>query len=585
MALKPEHAAYLYVGAFVDELARAGLRHVSLCPGSRSAPLALRLADHPAFRLWMHLDERSAAFFALGLAKAQRFPVALLCSSGTAAANFMPAIVEAQAARVPLMVLTADRPPELRDTGAPQTIDQIKLYGPYAKWFVEMALPEATVEMLRYARTLAGRAMAESLAEPAGVIHLNFPFREPLVPLAPPEIPTELQTLSVGRANGEPYVRVTTAPRQPDATAIASLRPELSSSPKGLIVAGPQTDPAFPEAVTALSAALGYPILADPLSQVRCGLHEGANVIDAYDAFLRDHTIVERLTPEVILRFGAMPTSKPLMLYLQRHASARQILVDSGGNWNDAARLASDVIHADPTRVCAALASGARGSSDWLEAWRTTQRLTRQAMADQVASFEGLFEGRVFSELAECLPDGATCYVSSSMPVRDLDTFFPTNKRTIRFLSNRGANGIDGVVSSALGASVVSDGPLVLVIGDIAFYHDLNGLLAAKRHALNATIILINNDGGGIFSFLPQAAYPEHFEQLFGTPHGLDFRPVAEMYGADYQQVSNWREFRAALNAGLQASGLNIIEVRTRRDLNVTQHRQVWQAVAAALNQ
>lgn len=584
MSLKPENAAYLYVGAFVDELARAGLRHVCLCPGSRSAPLALRLAEHPALKLWMHLDERSAAFFALGLAKAQRQPVALVCSSGTAAVNFMPAIVEAHAARVPLMVLTADRPPELRDTGAPQTIDQIKLYGPYAKWFVEMALPEATVEMLRYARTIAGRAVAESLAEPAGVIHLNFPFREPLVPLAPPEIPAELQTLSVGRAHGQPYVSVTPTPRQPEAAAIDSLRTELWSHPKGLIVTGPQTDPAFPKAVADLGAALGYPILADPLSQVRCGPRDRTNLIDAYDAFLRDNQTVERLAPEVILRFGAMPTSKPLTLYLQRYAEARQILIDGGGGWNDAARLASRVIQADPTRVCAALTSGAHGSSDWLALWRTTQQLTRQAMADQVTSFEEFFEGRVFSELAECLPGGATCYVSSSMPVRDLDTFFPGNDRAIRFLSNRGANGIDGVVSSALGASVVSDGPLVLVIGDIAFYHDLNGLLAAKRHSLNATIILINNDGGGIFSFLPQAAYPEHFEQLFGTPHGLDFRPVAEMYGADYQRVSHWPEFRAALNNGLQATGLNIIEVQTQRDLNVSQHRQVWKAVAAALN-
>jgi 2-succinyl-5-enolpyruvyl-6-hydroxy-3-cyclohexene-1-carboxylate synthase len=593
MSLQPENVAYLYVGAFVDELARAGLRHVCLCPGSRSAPLALRLADHPALKLWMHLDERSCAFFALGLAKAQRFPVALLCSSGTAAANFMPAIVEAHQARVPLIVLTADRPPELRDTGAPQTIDQIKLYGAYAKWFVEMALPEATVEMLRYARTIAARAVAEALDAPAGVVHLNFPFREPLVPLAPPAIPAELQSISAGRANPQPYARVTTMPRQPEAAPalIATLSAELSSFSKGLIVAGPQTNPDFPRAVTQLSAALGYPILADPLSQVRCGPQDGANgdsanVVDAYDAFLRDANTVERLAPDVILRFGAMPTSKPLMLYLQRYASARQILIDDGGNWNDAARLASDMIRADPTLFCSALATGARGpsGSDWLESWRTTQRLTRRAITDQISAFEELFEGRVFSELAQCLPDGATCYVSSSMPVRDLDTFFPANNRAVRFLANRGANGIDGVVSSALGASLASTGPLVLVIGDIALYHDLNGLLAAKRHSLSATIILINNDGGGIFSFLPQAAYPKHFEQLFGTPHGLDFRPAAELYGAHYQQVNNWSEFRKALTDGLHAPGLKLIEVRTQREGNVTQHRQVWQAVAAALN-
>ena len=333
MSLKPENAAYLYVGAFVDELARAGLRHICLCPGSRSAPLALRLADQPTLKLWTHLDERACAFFALGLAKAQRFPVALLCSSGTAAANFMPAVIEACQARVPLIVLTADRPPELRDTGAPQTIDQIKLYGPYAKWFVEMALPEATLEMLRYARTIAGRAVAESLAAPAGVVHLNFPFREPLVPLAPPALPAELQSIALGRADGHPYVRVTAAPRQPDPNVISDLRAEASSHSQGLIVAGPQTDPTFPQAVAQLSRALGYPILADPLSQVRCGPQVGANIIDAYDAFLRDANTVERLAPEVILRFGAMPTSKPLMQYLQRYASARQILIEAGGQW------------------------------------------------------------------------------------------------------------------------------------------------------------------------------------------------------------------------------------------------------------
>lgn len=580
MTLKSEHAAHVYVGAFVDELARSGLRHVCVCPGSRSAPLALRLADHPALKLWMHLDERSAAFFALGLAKAQRFPVAVLCSSGTAAANFLPAIVEAHQAHVPLIILTADRPPELRDTGAPQTIDQIKLYGPYAKWFVEMALPEATPDMLRYARTIAARAVAQALAAPTGVVHLNFPFREPLVPLPPPDP----QPDDMRRADGQPYTRIVTAPRQPEAAPITSLQAELAPIENGLIIAGPQTDLAFPQAVTQLSVALGYPILADPLSQVRCGPHHRANVIDAYDAFLRDAPTVERLKPDVILRFGAMPTSKPLMQYLQRHASARQILVDDQGDWNDAARITSDVIHADPTLFCSALASGARGSSGWLESWRTTNRLTRQAIAQQLIAFDDFFEGRVFSELAECLPSAATCYVSSSMPVRDLDTFFPANHHAIRFLANRGANGIDGVVSSALGASVVSHGPLVLVIGDIAFYHDLNGLLAAKRHALNATIILINNDGGGIFSFLPQAAHPQHFEQLFGTPHGLAFHPIAEMYGADYQRATNWPEFRAALNRGLNATGLNLIEVQTQRERNVTQHRQVWQAVAAALS-
>ena len=604
--MNPENAAYLYIGAIVDELARAGVQHACLCPGSRSAPLALMLAEQSQIRLWMHLDERSAGFFAMGMAKASRRPVVLLCTSGTAAANFLPAIVEAHYARVPLLVLTADRPPELRDTGAPQTIDQIKLYSPYAKWFVEMALPEATPDMMRYARSVACRAVSQALAEPAGAVHLNFPFREPLTPIpVEPSHTDEAREAYLGRADGKPYTSVVSAPRQADPKLIAAFADELSKIERGLIIAGPQTDPEFPAAVARLSLALGYPILADPLSKVRCGPHPLDNIMDGYDAFLRDPATVERLAPEVILRFGAMPTSKPVLFYLQRYPHMRQVLVDGGGGWQDAARLASDVIHADARLFCEALSNRSpqphslrgRGEQDslprvregqgegsvWLNLWRAVNRRTRQAMTTQLSAFDEPFEGCVFSELAECLPEGAACYVSSSMPVRDLDTFFSGSDRSIRFLSNRGANGIDGVVSSALGASAVSPGPLVLVIGDLAFYHDMNGLLAAKLHQLRATIILVNNDGGGIFSFLPQAAHPQHFEQLFGTPHGLDFRPAAEMYGAAFHRPETWGEFRRVVKDGLNSNGLTIVEVRTDRESNVTMHRQVWRAVAQSL--
>ena len=588
MTPKPEQAAYLYVGAFVDELSRAGVKHVCFCPGSRSAPLAMRLADHPGFKLWQHLDERSAAFFALGIAKAQRQPVVLLCTSGTAAANFFPAVVEAHYARVPLIVLTADRPPELRDFGAPQTIDQIKMYGPYAKWFVEMALPEATADVLRYVRTVACRAVAEAAAPPAGVVHLNFPFREPLVP-APAEVSfgEDEREAFEGRADGRPYVVVASGLRAAFPPGGETLAAELLPGKRGLIIAGPQTDLDFPEAVTHLATALGYPILADPLSGVRCGPHARDNVIDAYDAFLRDPAVVERLAPEVILRFGALPTSKPVLQYLQCYANVRQILVDEGGGWCDAARLASDMIHADARLFCEGLTHPQTSTlppSKWLTLWGGLNHRTRRAIAAQLEQFDEPFEGRVFTELAACLPGQATCFVSSSMPVRDLDTFFPGDGRSIRFLSNRGANGIDGVMSSALGASVVTEGPLVLVVGDLAFYHDLNGLLAAKLHHLRATIILINNDGGGIFSFLPQAAHPEHFELLFGTPHGLDFRLAAEMYGAAFHQPRTWDEFRSAVKRSLQADGLTIVEVKTSRERNVVMHRQMWAAVSTALN-
>lgn len=590
--MNTEQAAFLYVGAFVDELARAGLRHVVACPGSRSTPLAFRLAEEPRIKLWLLLDERSAAFFALGMAKALRFPVGLLCTSGTAAANFLPAIVESQAAHVPLVVLTADRPPELRDTGAPQTIDQLKLYGNFVKWFVEMALPEGTPDALRYARTIACRAAAAAMAQPAGAVHLNFPFREPLVPAAVEvSAPSEDAQAFFGRPDNRPYLRGDALVRSVEPNSAAQLAADLLQMERGLIVAGPGNEAGLAAEVAGLGGALGYPILADPLSGVRCGRHDRANIVDAYDAFLRDADLVNLLEPEVVLSLGAIPTSKPVLQYLRQHARCRQILV--GPDLSDPNRLAADSFQVDPVNFCQAIRAnivdearppaGAGSASHWLKLWREVQIRARAAIVAAVDARPELFEGRVFSELASCLPEGATVWVSSSMPVRDLDSFFPGSDRDVQFLSNRGANGIDGVVSSALGAAAVSGRPLVLVIGDIAFYHDMNGLLASKLYQLNATVVLLNNDGGGIFSFLPQAAHSEHFEELFGTPHGLDFKPAAELYGATYLNPVSWSEFRRAIQVSVLGPGLSIVEVRTDRRRNVELHRAIWPRVSAAL--
>ncbi|HLY26305.1 MAG TPA: 2-succinyl-5-enolpyruvyl-6-hydroxy-3-cyclohexene-1-carboxylic-acid synthase, partial [Aggregatilineales bacterium] len=544
-ALTIQQATHVYVSAFIDELVRCGVRHAVLCPGSRSTPLAMLLAENKQIKLWMHLDERSAAFFALGIAKAGREPVIVACTSGTAAANFLPAVVEAHYGRVPLLVLTADRPPELREVGAPQTIDQQHLYGSHAKWFAEMLLPEATTEALRYVRTTACRAVAEASSTPAGPVHLNFPFREPLVPLpADPPIP------DVARPDGRPYVSVSKELSYAPRDSISALANDLQGIERGLIICGPQNVPAFPTTVSNLSRTLGYPILADPLSQVRYDAFATENVIATYDAMLRDTAFTDRMAPQVMLRFGAMPTSKPLTQYLQKYADCRQIVIDEGARWNDPSQIASEVFQSNPRllseQLNAALLPLDGTHSSWWTAWIEADRQTRTAISNQIESYGELFEGRVFTELADLLPDGAGLFVSSSMPVRDLDTFFwdnlhkTYNPRKIYFMANRGANGIDGVVSSALGASAFGAAPLVLVIGDLALYHDMNGLMAAKLHKLNATIVLINNDGGGIFSFLPQAAYPDHFEELYGTPHGLDFRHVAELYGAQHMLAEDW---------------------------------------------
>jgi len=555
-----------------------------------------------AIRTWMHVDERSAAYFGLGMAKQLRQPVALLCTSGTAAANFLPALVEAKLTHIPLLVLTADRPHELRDNGAPQSIDQNRIYGNYAKWFVDVALPEPTDAAFRYIRTTADRAAATAKAIPAGPVHLNFPFREPLTPepipgLFLPQVEQRDIVAWQGRSDNAPYIEVHEAlPGAPAIATLENLLEMLRREPRGLIIVGPNDDPSLAEPLVRLARRLGYPILADSLSQLRCGAHDRSMVLSSYDAFLRIDTFIQSMQPEVILRFGAMPTSKPLLLYLKRYASCPLVVIDGNGGWEEPTQLASELIHANPATLSQDLLTSLDQhktseerppamSETWLDLWQDADKITQQALQNAIYDFNEFFEGRVFSELANLLPHGTTLYIGNSMPVRDLDTFFWSSERRVHIMSNRGANGIDGVVSSALGASAVAamHEPTVLVLGDLSFFHDLNGLLAARLHQLNLTIILINNDGGGIFSFLPQTAYPEHFEQLFGTPTGLDFRLAVEMYGGQFQRVESWESFRKAVNQRLQTGGLHVIEVPTERTSNVQMHRQLWEVIEKAI--
>jgi 2-succinyl-5-enolpyruvyl-6-hydroxy-3-cyclohexene-1-carboxylate synthase len=580
VTVSPAAALGAAVSTLVGELAAAGIRHVCACPGSRSTPLAVELAraDGYGIKLWMHLDERSAAYFALGLARTLRAPVGLLATSGTAAANFLPAVAEAWLARVPLVVLTADRPHELRDNGAAQTIDQLALYGHHVKWFFDLPEPDASQlpTQLPHLAALAARAVSTATAEPPGPVHLNWPFRDPLVPSrAPIAKPAR--------------VRVRHPLLAPPPVLVGDLAASLQGHPRGLFVVGPQDDPGLAEPLTRLAARLGYPILADGLADVRFGPHDRSLVIDTFDAFLRDASLAARLTPEVVVRVGAIPTSKPLLQFVERQRDARQIVVDPGG-WRDPSSQATDLLHVDARLLCAALLNVTDGHADadqrWAAGWQSANAAARRAIDDHFAADPELSEGKLFALLGELLPDGALIYAGNSMPVRDLDSFLAGSETRLRCLSNRGANGIDGVVSSALGAAASGRGPVVLVIGDVSFYHDLNGLLAARKHGLDLLVVLVNNDGGGIFSFLPQAeteGLDEHFELLFGTPHGLSFRPFAEAYGGHYQRVDDWPGFASAVADGLERGGLRVVEVPSERGRNVLQHRAVWRAVSEAL--
>ncbi len=564
----PTADAHLLLHAFAEELTRCGVTDACTSPGSRSTPIVLALARTPGLRCHSHIDERAAGFFALGLAKQSRRPVAIVCTSGTAAAELAPAVIEAAQARVPLIVLTADRPPELRGVGAGQTIDQIKLYGDAVKWFVEVGTHEATPARVRWMRALACRAVWTALDGSPGPVHLNVALREPMIHDGP--LPSDP---APGRPDGRPWVAhpLIPAPAEPAPVPIAP-------APQAVVVAGRnERDPALGEAIAAFAAAARYPLLADPLS----GARRGPAAIAHYDALLRDAGFAAALRPQLVLRIGDLPTSKPLRAWLAGLEGATQVALDAEGAWHDPDGVVTERIDANPRAVLAALAPEHRNAGEpaWLEHWRGADA----AAADAIAAALGdeLNEPRVAAELVDALPAETTLFVASSMPIRDVETFAAVRDGGPRLLANRGANGIDGTVAAALGAAAAGDGPVVLHIGDVALAYDLTALLSAKRLALDLTIVLVNNDGGGIFHFLPIAGERDAFEEHVATPHGLDFAQAAALYGARHVLVHDVAQLRDEL--ARPPAGVAILEVRTERDANVVLHRRVWAAVAAAL--
>jgi 2-succinyl-5-enolpyruvyl-6-hydroxy-3-cyclohexene-1-carboxylate synthase len=590
MTLDPGVANLELTCALVDQLATSGVRNAIICPGSRSTPIAVSLAAHPDIQRWVLVDERAAAYFALGMSRQLTAPVVILSTSGTAAANFLPAVVEARLSRIPLIVLTADRPPEMRDWGAAQTIDQIHLFGSHVKWFVDMPVPDGDVALARHARATAARAVQTARSHPAGPIHLNFPFREPLLPadLGPTR---QLWPNLVQSRHNDSFPQPEPSRQVPVAAAVDELASQIVREPRGIIVCGPGEVSGLADAASALSATSGYPILADPLSGVRFGLHDRTGVVDAYDPFLRDQEIARALQPEIVIRVGALPTSKPLQQFLLARTDRVHVVIDAGAP-RDPSHLATSYMLADTGATLANLAErvtalGKSGSCGWLDTWKAVDRAAASAIASALAHHDEPFEGRAVSEVAALLPEGATLVVGNSMPIRDVDAFVRGDQRRLRMVGNRGANGIDGVISTALGAAAVAAGPVVLLVGDLSFLHDLNGLLAASKFDLDATVVVLNNDGGGIFSFLPQAEQLDAptFEALFGTPTGLDVATAARLFGASHARPGDWGAFRRELCRAFDGQGLAVIELVTDRDRNVTQHRAVWAAVAEALRQ
>jgi 2-succinyl-5-enolpyruvyl-6-hydroxy-3-cyclohexene-1-carboxylate synthase len=568
---------------FVDELVRCGMREAVLAPGSRSAPLTLALFDRAAdaaLRLHVRIDERSAAFLALGLAKASRRPVAVVCTSGTAAAHFHAAVIEADEAGVPLLVFTADRPPELRGTGANQAIDQLKLYGAAVRWFCEAGVPEARPGMVGYWRSLACRAWATASGEAGGFpgpVHVNIPLRDPLVPDAAGAGVDWPEPLD-GRPDGAPWTTVGAGPGRPAGQAGTGGEPQrLEWAERGAVVCGDgDYDPA---PLLELAEAAGWPVLAEPSSNAR----RGPNALSAYGYLLGAAGFVAEHRPEVIVSAGRPGLSRGQLAFLRGGPGPpppRHVVIAQGpGRWADPARTA--------TCVAAALrlsgpARGPGASPAWLGSWQRADAAARGAADAILDARAAISEPRLARDLAAALPDGALLWAASSLPVRDLDLHMAP-RSGIRVLASRGTSGVDGLVSSAIGAALAHQaaggGPAVALLGDLAFLHDLPGLLLGPDEPRpDLGLVVVNNDGGGIFSDLEQAAFAGPFERLFGTPHGADIASLARGARLPYDRV----ERPADLGPALAGRGLRVMEVRTQRAAGAALRAELRAACAKA---
>ena len=548
----------LWASILAETLAYLGLTTAIICPGSRSAPLAVAFAQHTKIEAIPILDERSAAFFALGIARRSKRPVVLVCSSGTAGANFYPAVIEARESRIPLLVLTADRPPELRDCCAGQAIDQQKLFGVYANFFAELALPDPT--LLAYLRQKVMQAWQQTLYPLPGVVHLNLPFREPLAPIAQPAIQALAATFPP-----DFFAHLITA-SPPPPTSLPLHRPTLQLPERALIIAGP-AQPADPEAycraIAHLSQTWGIPVLAEGLSPLRNYASLNPGLISTYDAMLRNPTWAEKLAPEVVIRVGEMPTSKVLRQWLEA-TQPQQWVIDPSDR-------SLDPLHGPTRHLPLDIVSFAAlyprtptpPPSPYRQRWLTIAAQTRQAIDQTLAAEPTLIECKAAWLLSQHLPINTPLFIASSMPVRDVEWFWRPGDRQIQPYFNRGANGIDGTLSTALGIAHRQPSS-VLLTGDLSLLHDTNGFLNRDRFSGHLTIVLINNNGGGIFGMLPIAQFDPPFEEFFATPQHINFAHLCQTYGILHELIQTWDQFTARLNP-LPTSGIRVLEIPTDR--------------------
>ena len=563
----------LWCSVLVETLVRSGVTQAVISPGSRSTPLTMAFARHPQIEAVPVLDERSAGFFALGLAKQQGRPTVLVCTSGTAGANYFPAVIEAQESGVPLIVMTADRPPEMRDCSSGQTIDQLKLFGGHVNWQHEFAVPEARMELLRYMRQATVQAFDRALGPVAGPVHLNAPFRDPLPPV-------EDKTADALKGQDwEAFFSMTVVP--PVKTSPASLVPVAA---RGLIIAGPAqpTDPRrWSGAVWTLAKHHGWPVLADALNPLRTHASAEATLVTAYDAILRSPAMAKKLRPEFVVCIENWPTSKVLREWLTEWNVPTMLLTASAQNRDPLHGRTWHFRHGiEEVSMSTAQTFPDAGAEAYEAAWRQAEAEAR-GLIDVSLADDGAFEGSVVWKLSRHLPDGTPLFIANSMPVRDAEYFWAASDRRVRVLVNRGANGIDGTLSTALGVAH-GNRPAVLLTGDLALLHDTNGFLSAQHLRGSLTIVLINNHGGGIFDHLPVAQFDPPFEKFWATPQDVDFNKLCAAYGVSHTVVRDGEHLVESIST-LPDSGVRVLEVLTDRKHDAAFRKKLFAEVAAAL--
>jgi 2-succinyl-5-enolpyruvyl-6-hydroxy-3-cyclohexene-1-carboxylate synthase len=573
MPLDPRNRNSLWASVLVETLARAGVHTAVVSPGSRSTPLTMAFAAHPEIEAIPVLDERSAAFFALGLAKQTLRPVALVCTSGTAGANYFPAVIEARESGVPLLVLTADRPPEMRACASGQTIDQQKLFGGYVNFYHELAVPEADLGRLAYLRQTVLHAVQQTLVPAVGPVHFNVPFRDPLPPVADDG---EAARVAAQIEDATFFGHVT----PPEPALLVGQAPPFATAVHGVIVAGP-SQPADVEAYVAavgeIARRLGWPVLADGLSPLRNHAPRVPHLVTTYDTVLRNAAAAERLKPEVVLCLGAWPTSKVLRGWLEASGAPTWLVSERSDN--------RDALHGRTRQLPLALPALAAqlpvavDENGYQRMWARYDAKVRAALDARLHAETTLFEPKAAWLLARLLPVGTPLFVSNSMPVRDVEYVWPPGDRAVRPFCNRGANGIDGTLSTALGTAHGAGQPAVLLTGDLALLHDTNGFLLRPKFRGGLTIVLINNRGGGIFGHLPVAQFEPPFEEFFATPQAADFAKLCAAYGVEHVPVRDWNHF-AELVANLPETGVRVLEVTTDRTRDAAM-RKAWFAELA----